>query len=193
MIAVKQFLENGKKEIEAYLETLFLSPIVPPLLGEAMKYSIMNGGKRVRAILTISAGRMFQGRDENLFPMAAALEFIHAYSLVHDDLPALDNDDFRRGMLSTHKKYGEAMGILTGDALLTYAFWIIASQSKDKDIVSPLVEALSYAAGIGGMVIGQVGDIMAERHSSAEEILGAGKKPEDLLDFIHYKDRKSVV
>ena len=172
MLNFASYSDKIRYEIELYLEQC-LSPCncCPPLLMEAMRYSVLEGGKRVRASLAIHICRMFQGKDGNIFPAATAIEMIHGYSLVHDDLPAMDNDDYRRGKFSTHKKFGEAMGILTGDALLTHAFWLIAAKTEDRDLVAPIVEALGWAAGIGGMVSGQVADLLGERDIPNAELV----------------------
>ena len=131
---------------------------------DAMKYSTLSGGKRVRAVMMLETYRMFNGKSDVIKPFVAAIEMIHAYSLVHDDLPALDNDEFRRGLPSTHYKYGEAMGILCGDALLNYAFETVA---KAFDIecnanVAKAFKILSEKAGIHGMIGGQVVDVETE-------------------------------
>ncbi|WP_372366266.1 polyprenyl synthetase family protein [Candidatus Uabimicrobium sp. HlEnr_7] len=149
---LEEFLSGAIPQNQAYLQ----------LLLEAMRYSVLGGGKRLRGIITITVCRLLGGDDVNSFPVASAIEMIHAYSLVHDDLPAMDNDDYRRGKLSTHKKYGEDIGILAGDALLTHAFWIIAAQTKDKTIVPQLIEDVALLSGIGGMVAGQINDIASE-------------------------------
>lgn len=172
----KSYLETVRNEVNIYLaQCLEEKSQCPPVLQDAMKYSLLGKGKRLRAILAITVSRALHGEDQNVFPMAAALEMIHAYSLVHDDLPAIDNDDYRRGELSTHKKFGEAMGILTGDALLTHAFWVVAAHTLDKNLVAPLVETLAWAAGIGGMVSGQVVDILSTNTEPNAE----------LVEFIH--------
>lgn len=177
MSLLTEILEKFREEVNGYLERSLASTnnSLPPLLQEAMQYGVMGGGKRLRAVLTILVSRTLGGKDGNAFPVAAAIEMIHCYSLIHDDLPAMDNDDYRRGQLSTHKKYGEAIGILTGDALLTHAFWLIAECTEDKDLVAPLVATVADAAGIGGMVSGQVVDILSENQAPTPE----------LVDFIH--------
>lgn len=172
----KKTIADARLELEKYLSDSIPESLPHiKLLLEAMRYSVLGGGKRLRGVLTIAISRILEGKDSNCFPVAAAIEMIHAYSLVHDDLPAMDNDDYRRGKLSTHKKYGEDMGILTGDALLTHAFWLIASKTENKAIVANLIEDVSWLSGIGGMVSGQVNDIANEN----EDI------PLSLLHFIH--------
>ena len=126
---------------------------------EAMRYSVLNGGKRIRPLLCLSVCHMLEGDlGEALIP-ACAIELIHCYSLVHDDLPSLDNDEFRRGQLTCHKKFGEATALLAGDALLTLAFQIV-SQIKESGKMKRVLSELSQAAGTSGMVGGQVMDLL---------------------------------
>lgn len=134
-------------------------------LHEAMRYATLSGGKRLRPFLTVTTSQLFGVSLESALQTAAAIEFIHSYSLVHDDLPAIDNDDFRRGQPSCHKKYSEATAILTGDALLTFAFEVLADESTHRDpmVRIELIEAVSKAAGHAGMVGGQMVDIKAEK------------------------------
>jgi farnesyl diphosphate synthase len=143
-------------------------------LFEAMRYSTLSQGKRLRPFLTVVTAQLFSVSLESALQTAAAIEFIHSYSLVHDDLPAIDNDDFRRGQPSCHKKYGEAIAILTGDALLTFAFQVLSDESTHRDPIVrlELIETISKAAGFAGMVGGQVIDMMAEnQHLEFNEIL----------------------
>ena len=137
----------------------------PARLLEAMRYSSLGGGKRLRPFLLIETARLFGVEGEGVARAAAAVEMIHCYSLVHDDLPALDNDDLRRGRPTTHKAYDEATAILVGDSLLTYAFDVTADPLTDPDpaIRAELVLELARAAGFGGMIGGQVLDLEAER------------------------------
>lgn len=190
---IENYLKQTKQEIEKYLDPFFPEHGSPQPLKEAMRYALLNGGKRVRAILTITIGRGLGGQDGNILPYAGALEMIHAYSLVHDDLPAMDNDDYRRGQLTTHKKFGEAMGILTGDALLTHAFWILSLQTKEASLVQPLTQILAWYAGMGGMVAGQVADVLAERQYTAEQILGPQTTPAQLLQYIHENKTMALI
>jgi farnesyl diphosphate synthase len=138
---------------------------------EAMRYSSLGGGKRLRPFLLIETARLFGVEDEGVLRAAAAVEMIHCYSLVHDDLPALDNDDLRRGRATTHKAYDEATAILVGDALLTYAFDVTADPAThpDPSIRIELVLALARAAGLGGMIGGQVLDLEAEQSREAHQ------------------------
>ena len=130
---------------------------------EAMRYSVENGGKRIRPMLTIEFCRMCGGSVEAALPLACAIEFIHTYSLIHDDLPCMDNDDMRRGKPSSHIKFGEANALLAGDSLLTFAFQT-AGEAKDipADAVAKAVSLLARAAGCAGMIAGQVQDLENE-------------------------------
>lgn len=129
---------------------------------EAMNYSVMSGGKRLRPMLLLETSRLFGGADEDTFPFMTAIELIHTYSLVHDDLEAMDNDEYRRGKKTTHAVYGEAMGVLCGDALLNYAFEIGLDgikKASDKNLAIDSLSILSEKAGVFGMIGGQVVDI----------------------------------
>ena len=139
---------------------------------EAMEYSLLGGGKRLRPIFTLEFCRLCCGDWEIAAPFAAAVEMIQTYSLIHDDLPAMDNDDYRRGKLTNHKVYGEGMAILAGDALLTDAFACLASADLPGTAVAQAVSVLANNAGSLGMVGGQVLDILSEeRELSAQEVL----------------------
>jgi len=138
---------------------------VPLTVRRAMAYSLFPGGKRLRPILSIAACRALGGRVADVLPAAASIEMIHTYSLIHDDLPALDNDDLRRGRATSHRVFGEAMAILAGDALLTHAFEIAASYPAVSRLAARKVRAirlLARAAGVTGMIGGQVMDLEAE-------------------------------
>jgi geranylgeranyl diphosphate synthase, type II len=139
---------------------------VPAQLHQAMRYSLFAGGKRIRPVLTIAAAEAVDGDINKVLPAAAALELIHTYSLIHDDLPAMDDDDYRRGRLSNHKVFGEATAILAGDALLTFAFELLVRESliagvEAEKINFALLE-LASAAGTFGMIGGQAMDLSAE-------------------------------
>jgi geranylgeranyl diphosphate synthase type II len=134
----------------------------------AMRYGLFPGGKRIRPILTLAAGELFSANQKELLPFACAIEMIHAYSLIHDDLPALDDDDLRRGVPTAHKVFGEGMALLAGDALLTEAFHLIsgpATRSLDPELVLELIHELGRAAGVAGLVGGQAVDIDAQKDS----------------------------
>lgn len=141
---------------------------------EAMNYSVLAGGKRLRPLMMYETYRMFGGEGEVIRPFMAAMEMIHTYSLVHDDLPAMDNDEYRRGKLTTHAKYGHAMGILAGDALLNFAFETAASAfdyGEDPGRVAKALQILAKKAGIYGMIGGQVVDVQSSGHAISKERL----------------------
>lgn len=133
----------------------------PKVITQAIRYAVLNGGKRLRPILLMEAAALNNGGQEML-PAACALEYIHCYSLVHDDLPAMDDDDLRRGKPTCHKVFGEDMAILAGDALLTLAFEVLALLPVTADRLVKAVQCLALAAGWQGMVGGQVLDLQAE-------------------------------
>ncbi len=145
----------------------------PQPLMEALHYSVLNGGKRLRPILLLETGSIFNLPEERAMPLAAAVEFIHCYSLVHDDLPAMDDDDLRRGKPTLHRVYDPGLAILTGDALLTLAFELLFSQGAElaSTLLSTLGRELAVAAGWRGMVGGQVADLEAEGNPVSEEEL----------------------
>jgi geranylgeranyl diphosphate synthase type II len=138
----------------------------PEKLYDSMRYSLLAGGKRVRPILTMAAAQALGYDHDAMLPFAASLEFVHTYSLVHDDLPAMDDDDYRRGRLTNHKVYGDGMAILAGDALLTMAFELCSQDTGTHGLTASqqlqIVRELSYGSGHQGMVGGQVMDILAE-------------------------------
>ena len=158
---------------------------VPARLDEAMRYSLLAGGKRLRPILALAACEAVGGREEDALDAACAVEFIHTYSLVHDDLPAMDDDDFRRGRPTAHKKFGEAIAILSGDALLTESFRVAAQNRRGREAaVADVVYELGIAAGAIGMCGGQVLDIEATGKKidvAALEVLHRAKTGELLL------------
>ena len=149
----------------------------PETLHKAMRYSVFADSKRLRPVLVIAGAEAVGGTAERVMPTACALEMIHTYSLVHDDLPAMDNDDFRRGVPTNHKVFGEAIAILAGDALLTLAFRLVADNARTADLgaIQAVVADVAEAAGHAGMVAGQVADLEAEGRQ-----VGA-----DTLDYIH--------
>ena len=134
-------------------------------LKKSMEYSLMAGGKRLRPVLLMAAADAVGGNGENFLLSAAALEMIHTYSLIHDDLPAMDNDDFRRGKPTNHKVYGEAAAILAGDALLTLAFETLTHENTTPEKIVAVTKEIAHAAGMAGMVGGQVLDIGAENEN----------------------------
>lgn len=158
------FFEEDRLSVDASLDRLMPSASAqPPSIHEAMRYSVFAGGKRIRPILCLESARIFDTDVTTAHFPACAIEFIHTYSLIHDDLPALDNDDLRRGKPTNHKKFGEATAILAGDALLTLAFETIAATPVNSDRRVAMLTEISKAAGtINGMVGGQVADLEAE-------------------------------
>jgi geranylgeranyl diphosphate synthase type II len=161
---LREFMKSRQALVEAHLrETLRRAsgPGCPPSLAEAMAYSLLAPGKRLRPLLVLLACESGGGRDEQALSAAAAVEMIHAYSLIHDDLPAMDDDDLRRGLPTCHKKFGEALAILAGDALLTLAFQVLAERYPPATAAAACA-ALARGAGAAGMVGGQVLDLAAE-------------------------------
>ncbi len=141
---------------------------------DAMNYSVMAGGKRLRPILLMEMALCFNGNADDVKPFMAMMEYIHTYSLVHDDLPAMDNDDFRRGKKTTHKQYGEAIGVLAGDALLNYAFETGISAAlafEDKERALKALSVIAKKAGIYGMIGGQVVDVINDGKEKSKEEL----------------------
>lgn len=153
-------LDRYRKQVEPALEQYAAAFSGPAALREAMSYSLTAGGKRLRPTLVLATRDLFGADGHDPWPTACALEFVHTYSLIHDDLPALDNDDLRRGMPTCHKRFGEALALLAGDALLTEAFHLIARSYRHSApaVGIALVAELSEAAGAAGMVGGQVLD-----------------------------------
>lgn len=161
---LKEYLAEGKKLVESGIDSYLGELTYPEVIAEGMKYAVLNGGKRLRPILHFMTLDILGCRKEEGLATAAAIEMIHSYSLVHDDLPALDNDDYRRGKLTTHKKFGEAEGILIGDALLTHAFYILTKKNShlSAEKIVKIVRLTSSYAGINGMIGGQMVDIASE-------------------------------
>ena len=164
---IQDYLKERKSIIDRTLDQhLKKCKGEPKELYQAIRYGVFPGGKRLRPILTLACGEIFGAKHELLLPFACALELIHTYSIVHDDLPALDDDDFRRGEPASHKIYGEGIALLAGDALLTEAFHLMSSPQV-VSILKPilileLIHEISRAAGAGGMVGGQVVDLESE-------------------------------
>jgi len=174
---LREYLARQRELVDAELERLVPSEDTPPAtIHRAMRYSLFAGGKRIRPILCIEAARVISDSGEGAIAAACSLELIHTYSLIHDDLPALDNDDYRRGKLTNHKVFGDAMAILAGDSLLTLAFQVLAQLDAPDSRKTRMIAELSTAAGtVGGMIGGQVADLEGE-----------GTAPNaQLLDTIH--------
>jgi len=172
-MSLPEFFETDRKEIDRALDHLLpREDVLPPAIHVAMRYSVFAGGKRIRPILCIESARIFDQRPEAAFFAGCALECIHTYSLIHDDLPALDNDDLRRGKPTCHKKFGEATAILAGDALLTLAFQILAEVPVAPERRVAILREIATAAGtVNGMIGGQVADLQAEGKPATPEIL----------------------
>lgn len=168
----KEYLKEKKEIVEKNLEKMLKKYEYPHRLSEAMKYGVMNGGKRIRPIIMYMICDLFEVNYTKIEDIAVALEFIHCYSLIHDDLPAMDDDMYRRGKLTTHIKYDEATAILVGDVLLTEAFNIVANSNKiiDKDKVE-VIQKMSEYAGFYGMVGGQYVDMESENKKVGVETL----------------------
>jgi geranylgeranyl diphosphate synthase type II len=158
------FFEGDRSAVDATLDRLLPPETTEPLsIHKAMRYSVFAGGKRIRPILCLEAARIFAADVTSAMHAACAIEFIHTYSLIHDDLPALDNDDLRRGKPTCHKQFGEATAILAGDGLLTLAFQTIGQSSTSAERTIAILEEISNAAGtVKGMVGGQVADLESE-------------------------------
>ncbi len=160
-----------RQAVESYLSDCFTDGLPQKQLFEAMRYSLLAGGKRIRPILVLEFCRVCGGDWKRAMPLAAAIEMIHTYSLIHDDLPCMDNDDYRRGRLTNHKVYGEATAVLAGDALLTAAFDTAAGAELDAASVVRAVKILASCSGEQGMVGGQILDMDGEtRKMTAEEV-----------------------
>ncbi len=169
----KEELKNKARLVEAMLESMLPSPdSYPPSIHQAMRYSVMGGGKRLRPALVIAGAETVGGKVAEVLPAACAVELVHVYSLIHDDLPAMDDDDYRRGKLTNHKVYGEALAILAGDALLTLAFKLLTEmESFRPEKVLKVINELAAGAGTFGLVGGQVVDTCFTGESCGEEVL----------------------
>ena len=168
MMEFKEELSKKQARIEEYLSEQFLQESDYRKLTEAMRYSLLAGGKRLRPVLCMAFAEACGGSGEDVIPAAAAVEMIHTYSLIHDDLPCMDDDDFRRGKPTCHKVYGEDVATLAGDALLTAAFRYVLCADSSPERVLRCVSLLSEAAGENGMVAGQILDLEGEMKSLTE-------------------------
>jgi len=174
-MTLPEYVSHQQLKIDDTLRRLVPSESTPPeSIHKAMRYSLFAGGKRIRPVLCMAAAEAVSDSPVGIESAACTLELIHTYSLIHDDLPALDNDDLRRGMPTCHKVFGEAMAILAGDSLLTLAFQVLAQISLEPERKVRLMEELAVAAGtVGGMIGGQVHDIEGERKHPSAELLEA--------------------
>ena len=173
-VFLKAYLQDRQGIVEEALQRYLPENGIPAEIYEAVRYSVFNGGKRIRPILCMAAAEAVGGDLAQVMPVACALEFIHSYSLIHDDLPSMDNDDFRRGKPTCHKVFGENMAILAGDALLTEAFVLLSRAEKvmfsaEKRLA--VIQEIAQAAGISGMVGGQALDVLAEKAQPDENTL----------------------
>ncbi|MDX9872088.1 MAG: polyprenyl synthetase family protein [Clostridia bacterium] len=181
MMDLKEYLQNKTVQIDRSLLALLPpSSAYPEIIHESVSYSIFAGGKRLRPILCLAGAEALGGDSSELLPVACALEMIHTYSLVHDDLPAMDDDDYRRGKPTNHKVFGEGIAVLAGDALLTLAFEVLAAygmrvKEEKRSQVLAVIQEIARAAGAFGMIGGQAVDLQSE-----------GKKIESAtLEYIH--------
>lgn len=186
--SIRDYIQKQALRVEHELERSIPQEwSIPAALRESMMYSLMAGGKRLRPILVLASAEALGGRAEDAMPVALAVEMIHTYSLIHDDLPAMDNDDFRRGKPTNHKVYGEAMAILAGDALLTHAFYTIVQAARKQGVsggtIADIVEDLARLSGAPGMVGGQAADMQGEQ--------GVTKLEE--LDYIHLHKTSDLI
>ncbi len=179
----QQYLATFEEYLNTFTNKLTTKPEV---LGESMKYSLLAGGKRIRPVLALACADVLQLDQVEILPFALALEMIHCYSLIHDDLPAMDNDDFRRGKPSNHKMFGEANAILAGDALLNEAYAICFEQSMKGEKYALASKFLNECAGIYGMIAGQSADIL---FSTSDK-----EATEEALSFVYeYKTGKLLL
>jgi len=174
---IENYLATWKKKVDDKLnEHLPSEDEYPQLLHKAMRYSVLSGGKRIRAILMITTYSLAGGRQlDEIMPVSSAIEFIHSYSLIHDDLPAMDDDDYRRGALSCHKKFGEGIAILAGDALFSHAFYLISHSDIAAELKEKTLKVLTEAIGNRGIIGGQIEDVLSD----------SNKKNPKLLRYIH--------
>jgi geranylgeranyl diphosphate synthase type II len=170
---LREYLAHQQQIVEAELDRLVPPESAPPeTIHRAMRYSLFAGGKRIRPILCMESAYAAGGEMDGVAACACSLELIHTYSLIHDDLPALDNDDYRRGKLTNHKVFGDAMAILAGDSLLTLAFQVLAQLPVADHRKTRLIAELAAASGtVGGMIGGQVADLEGEGKAPTGELL----------------------
>lgn len=169
---VKEYINLIDENLDRFLKAQY-----PENIFESMRYSVLAKGKRLRPVMCLESCRVFGGNIQDAIPTACAIEMLHAQSLIHDDLPCMDNDDFRRGKPTNHKVYGEAIAVLAGDALLSFAPQIILQNSKNLDVGTKLklIEGYCIAAGAYGLIAGQIVDIQSENKEISPET----------LEFIH--------
>lgn len=174
IVDLKSYLKEKCRIVDVALDQyLPAEDRYPEVIYRAMRYSVMNGGKRLRPVLALAACEAVGGKAEVVLPAACSIEFIHAFSLIHDDLPALDNDDLRRGRPTNHRVFGEAMAILAGDALLAYAIETVTSRTEDipAETLVEVTREIAAATGMSGMIVGQVVDLICEGKNVEPETL----------------------
>ncbi len=185
---IDKYLKEKKETIDSFVQSYYSVPVAPANLHESVVYSLSAGGKRIRPILCCAAYEACGGNGEEIVSFAAAFEFIHTYSLIHDDLPSMDNDDLRRGKPTNHKVFGEGMAILAGDALLTEAFALLShktekGQNVPSSAILRVINEVALAAGGHGMVGGQAQDLLSEN---------ADPDP-GILSFIHSRKTAALI
>ena len=169
---MKQYIDLIEKTLDEYIPVKY-----PEEIYESMRYSVLAGGKRLRPVICLETCKILGGNIEDALPIACAIEMLHVQSLIHDDLPCMDNDDYRRGKLSNHKAFSESTAVLAGDALISYAVQTVIEKSKNlsSDKILKLIELFTKAAGVEGIIGGQIVDIQSE-----------GKKiDKETLEYIH--------
>jgi geranylgeranyl diphosphate synthase type II len=184
---IASYLARRAEEVNTWLDRLVPAESVQPReLHRAMRYSLFAGGKRLRPILVIVAGESLGAESDDLMPAACAFEMIHTYSLIHDDLPAMDNDDLRRGLPTCHKAFGETVAILAGDALLTQAFRVLSADSPGRDPARQ-VRVIRELATAAGTVEALIGGQMRDIESEGKEV------DEETLDYIHHSKTGALI
>jgi len=173
---IAKYTKEKKALIDSFMEKYFSRTIVPEALYKSITYSLSAGGKRIRPILCLASYEACGGKAEDVVPYASAFELVHTYSLIHDDLPAMDDDDLRRGKPTNHKVFGEGMAILAGDALLTDAFYLLSQEryavaSIPHSALIKAINEIAYGSGLYGMVGGQAQDLLSENEEPDPETL----------------------
>ncbi len=184
MTSIKEYLKEKQALVNSFLRSYTSKSFEPSRLHESVKYSLLAGGKRIRPILCLTSYEACGGNSNDIMPQACTIELIHTYSLIHDDLPSMDDDDLRRGKPTNHIVFGEAMAVLSGDALLTDAFRIFSDNTLVRpDKLLKGIHELASAAGIFGMVAGQAQDIISENAEPDNE----------LIKFIHLNKTSALI